>query len=195
MPCTSPKRSARVIAVASPRGIIFSGAVTAFLALVAVPASHAAFYSLDIDGNGKLDATTDGLLLTRYLLGLRGAALVSGALGTGAKHSLPADIENYLATLCAEAGWVGQGSGRLNDTGVTFGGEPRSGNNATCTSSGRNIGQQDCSQGRDANPSLNNASDGAAGFSFTKISNAGAALTASATLGSAASDWAAITTM
>lgn len=159
-------------------------------ALLAISASHAAVCSMDIDGNGRVEATTDGLLMMRYMLGIRGSALVIGALGAGASRTLPADIENYLATPCAQGGWVGRGSGRLNDTGITFGGEPLSGNNAGCTSSGANIAQQDCSNGRDANPSLNGAADGVAGFSFTKISNAGSTLPASATLGSAANDWA-----
>ena len=165
-------------------------ALVAVLALAAIPASHAAVCSMDIDGNGRIEATTDGLLMMRYMLGIRGTALVSGALGAGASRALPADIENYLATPCAQAGWVGLGTGRLNDTGISFGGEPSSGNNVGCTSSGANIAQQDCSKGRDANPALNSAADGAAGFSFTKISNAGAALLASAALGSLPNDWA-----
>ena len=65
-----------------------------------------------------------------------------------------------------------------------------SGNNPGCTSSGANIAQQDCSRGRDANPALNSSVDGAVGFSFTKISNTGAALPASAMLGGAPGDWA-----
>ena len=145
---------------------------------------------MDTDGNGRVEATTHGLLMMRYMLGIRGSALVSGALGTGATRSLPADIENYLATPCAQAGWVGLGSGRLNDTGITFGGEPSSGNNPGCTSSGANLAQQDCSRGRDANPALNSAADGVAGFSFTKMSNAGTTLPASAALGSLPNDWA-----
>ena len=165
-------------------------ALVAVLALATIPASHGAVCSMDVDGNGRIESTTDGLLMMRYMLGIRGSALVSGALGAGASRTLPADIENYLATPCAQAGWVGLGTGRLNDTGIIFGGEPSSGNNAGCTSSGANIAQQDCSKGRDANPSLNGAADGVAGFSFTKISNAGAALPAGATLGSAANDWA-----
>ena len=172
------------------RRIVSRHALAALLALAAIPASHAAVCNLNIDGNSRLDGTTDGLLVVRYLLGIRGPALVSGALGTGASRTLPADIEGYLATPCAQPGWVGQGSGRLNDTDITFGGEPLSGNNATCTSSGANIAQQDCSKGRDANPALNSAADGAVGFSFTKISSVGAALPAGATLGSAAGDWA-----
>jgi hypothetical protein len=167
--------------------IISRYALPAMLALAVIPASHAVC-SLDIDGNGKLEGATDGLLIVRYLLGIRGAALVSGALGAGATRTLPADIESYLATPCAQAGWVGQGTGHLNDTGISFGGEPLSGNNATCTSTGANIAQQDCGIGRDVNPALNDAADGAVGFSFTKISNAGAALAATATLGSAAGD-------
>ena len=172
------------------RRILSRCALTALLALAAIPASHAAVCSMDVDGNGRVEATTDGLLMTRYILGLRGPALTAGALGTGATRTLPGDIESYLATPCAQAGWVGQGTGRLNDTGITFGGEPLSGNNAGCTTSGANIAQQDCSKGRDANPALNSAADGAVGFSFSKISNVGAALPTTATLGTAASDWA-----
>ena len=165
-------------------------ALIACFALLAIPASQAAVCSMDIDGNGRVEATTDGLLIMRYMLGIRGSALVSGALGAGASRTLAADIESYLATPCVQAGWVGQGSGRLNDTGITFGGEMQSGNNATCTSIGANIAQQDCSRGRDANPALNSAADGAAGFSFTKISNTGTALPATAMLGGAPGDWA-----
>ena len=68
--------------------MVARSALAALLALAAVPVSHAAVCSMDIDGNGRLEATTDGLLMTRYLLGLRGAALVTGALGTGATRTL-----------------------------------------------------------------------------------------------------------
>lgn len=53
----------------------------------------------------------------------------------------------------------------LNDTGVTFGGNYPSGNNATCI--GETIEQQDCSRGRDV--THNDDSDGHAGFSYTKL--------------------------
>ncbi len=56
-------------------------------------------------------------------------------------------------------------SGKLNDTGITWGGEYPDGNNTTCA--GELISQQDCSHGRDA--THNNDSDGHAGFSFRKI--------------------------
>lgn len=55
--------------------------------------------ALDIDGNGQIDALTDGLLVIRYLFGLRGNALINGAydpLGTRATVSA---IETYLDSL------------------------------------------------------------------------------------------------
>lgn len=89
---------------------------------------------------------------------------------------------------------VGGNTGRvsvcrmLNDTGLTWGGSYPSGNNSTCT--GETIEAQDCSNGADADVTLNDNSDGHAGFSFTKISNSGAELPSTATLGSGANDWA-----
>lgn len=53
--------------------------------------------TLDIDGNGKADALTDGLLVLRYLFGFRGGTLVNGAIGTGASITAPADIEFALS--------------------------------------------------------------------------------------------------
>ena len=54
----------------------------------------------DIDGNGRVDAATDGLLVLRYLVGLRGAALIAGVAidPLGARKSAP-EIEAYLQTL------------------------------------------------------------------------------------------------
>ncbi|QEP44935.1 DUF1566 domain-containing protein [Ectothiorhodospiraceae bacterium BW-2] len=67
----------------------------------------------------------------------------------------------------------------LNDTGITWGGNYSSGNNATCI--GETVTEQDCSHGRDADPATNDDSNGHAGFSFTKISATGEELSASAT--------------
>ena len=55
--------------------------------------------ALDIDGNGNVDALTDGLLVIRYLFGLRGAPLIQGAIAAGATRTTAAQIESYLATL------------------------------------------------------------------------------------------------
>ncbi len=51
---------------------------------------------LDVDGNGHYDALTDGLLVLRYLFGLTGNTLTTGALGPGATRSDPADVKSYL---------------------------------------------------------------------------------------------------
>ena len=55
--------------------------------------------AFDIDGNGSADALTDGLLILRYLFGVRGAPLIQGAVGSGASRQTSGDIEGYLATL------------------------------------------------------------------------------------------------
>ena len=52
--------------------------------------------ALDIDGDANVKATTDGVLVLRYLLGLRGAALINGVKATTANATT---IENYLSTL------------------------------------------------------------------------------------------------
>ena len=54
---------------------------------------------LDIDGNGAVDALTDGLLLYRYLDGHRGQSLVSGVIAPNAKRFSADHIEVYLESL------------------------------------------------------------------------------------------------
>ena len=66
---------------------------------------------------------------------------------------------------------------KLNDTGITWGGNSPSGNNADCT--GETIGEQDCSHGRDALATagqLTKVGGGMAGFDFTKLDSNGNAL-------------------
>jgi hypothetical protein len=53
----------------------------------------------DIDGNGQIDALTDGLLTLRYLFGLEGESLINGVLGQDATRVTPAEIEAHLETL------------------------------------------------------------------------------------------------
>ncbi|MEO8134314.1 MAG: hypothetical protein ABI831_10085, partial [Betaproteobacteria bacterium] len=55
--------------------------------------------ALDVDGNGQVDALTDGLLIIRYLFGLRGASLISGAVGPGATRILAGDLEAALVAV------------------------------------------------------------------------------------------------
>ncbi|MDA9008037.1 hypothetical protein N9J18_02235, partial [Porticoccaceae bacterium] len=53
----------------------------------------------DIDGNGVVDALTDGLMLLRSLFGLTGDAVISGAVGNGATRTTAADIEAYIDSM------------------------------------------------------------------------------------------------
>jgi uncharacterized repeat protein (TIGR02543 family) len=55
---------------------------------------------LDVDGNGEFDPLTDGVMIVRYLQGLRGQALIQGAIGGGTPTRFTAeDIESYLSGL------------------------------------------------------------------------------------------------
>lgn len=87
--------------------------------------------------------------------------------------------------------------GTLNDTGAVFSGDYPSGNAVGCEPA--HPAGQDCYYGRDAQAAANllqkigastpnNGIDN--GFDYTKISNSGAVLPASATLGSGPDDWA-----
>ena len=53
----------------------------------------------DVDGNGEVDALTDGLLTLRYLFGLQGSALVSGVVAPNATRTSAAEIEAHLEGL------------------------------------------------------------------------------------------------
>ena len=48
---------------------------------------------LDLDGNGRVDALTDGLMLIRTMLGLSGPAVTAGAVGSGAARTTWAQIQ------------------------------------------------------------------------------------------------------
>ncbi len=79
----------------------------------------------------------------------------------------------------------------INDTGIQFCGEAASGNNVPCT--GNEPQGQDAHYGRDAAAkagTLTKVGAGAAGFDFTKISNSGQVLPATAQLGSGPNEWA-----
>jgi hypothetical protein len=54
---------------------------------------------LDIDGNGQVDALTDGLLILRYLFGLEGDALIKGVIAADATITSAADVEACFDTL------------------------------------------------------------------------------------------------
>ena len=53
---------------------------------------------LDIDGNRRVEPLTDGVMIVRYMLGLRQPHVTAGVLGAGATRTL-GEIDAYLATL------------------------------------------------------------------------------------------------
>jgi hypothetical protein len=53
----------------------------------------------DIDGNGEIDALTDGLLTLRYLFGLQGDTLINGVVAGDATRTTADEIEAHLETL------------------------------------------------------------------------------------------------
>ena len=63
--------------------------------------------ALNADANQAIDTATDSLLLTRYLLGLRGDAHTTGALGQNPTRTGQA-LENHLASLNLDADGDGQ---------------------------------------------------------------------------------------
>jgi hypothetical protein len=54
---------------------------------------------LDVDGNGQALGPTDGLMLIRYLFGLRGNSLIKDAVGTEATRATALQIEPYIQSL------------------------------------------------------------------------------------------------
>ncbi|MEQ1597426.1 MAG: hypothetical protein ABL985_20275, partial [Casimicrobium sp.] len=55
--------------------------------------------ALDIDDNGNPDAYTDGLLVIRYLFGLRGNPLIAGAVDPLGNRKTAPEIESYIQSL------------------------------------------------------------------------------------------------
>ena len=55
--------------------------------------------SADIDADGNVDALTDGLLILRYLFGLRGDTLIDSVVSAQANRTSAEDIESHLSQL------------------------------------------------------------------------------------------------
>ena len=60
--------------------------------------------SMDLDGDGQVRGTTDGLMLIRIALGLPGNVITAGAVATGATRPNWAAIRSYLSTSCGLTG-------------------------------------------------------------------------------------------
>ena len=83
-----------------PRGeMLTSGAIASNSTMTAAEVEAAVELALDIcdiDGDGRVDALTDGLLLLRYLFGLSGDILVNGAASQAASRVTGQDIEMHI---------------------------------------------------------------------------------------------------
>ncbi len=55
--------------------------------------------TLDIDGNGEVDALTDGLLVVRFLFGFTGDSLTNDVIGENATRNTFGEVENFLESL------------------------------------------------------------------------------------------------
>jgi uncharacterized repeat protein (TIGR01451 family) len=79
-------------------GAVGAGAQRASSSLIA-PYLDGIRFRLDADDDGNVDALTDGLLILRYLFGLRGPELVANAVSAGAARKTAAQIDAYLQTM------------------------------------------------------------------------------------------------
>jgi len=75
-------------------GMIYSFCIVRFIGLAQDPLNCA----LNVDADNAVLATTDALLITRYLLGYRSNALTTGAVSASPTRT-NAEIETYLGTL------------------------------------------------------------------------------------------------
>ena len=60
----------------------------------------------DVDGNGSVDALTDGLLLLRYLFELDGDALTTDVIGGGAIRTDSSGLEAYMSAVMPQAPYI-----------------------------------------------------------------------------------------
>ena len=84
------------------RGAGFPRVVGAAVDMGAYEATPATTYgcTLDIDGNGGLDALTDGLMVIRALFGLTGTSVTNGAVGASPTRGTWSLIQSYLNANC-----------------------------------------------------------------------------------------------
>jgi hypothetical protein len=85
-----------------------AGTVDTLVALY-FPNSDPQILNIDNSAGMVYDAATDGVLLMRYLFGMRGAALINNARGTGTSLRDAAQIEAYLAANIARFDVDGDG--------------------------------------------------------------------------------------
>ncbi|HFC93441.1 MAG TPA: hypothetical protein ENJ51_11590, partial [Leucothrix mucor] len=72
----------------------------------------------DIDNDGKKEALSDGLLISRYLFGFRGSALIDQAIANGATRTTATAIETYLTDNLAKFDVDGDGETKALSDGL-----------------------------------------------------------------------------
>lgn len=77
--------------------VAIGGLVTKFRSYTGTDLSSC---KLDVDGNGTIDALTDGLMMLRAMLGMTGTAVTTGALGANPTRNAWASIRLYLNGNC-----------------------------------------------------------------------------------------------
>jgi hypothetical protein len=96
---SASKGNSKYLLAATPGWVaaVDVGQAQAALTGTRIVASNASILNIDnSDSATQYDAATDGVLLMRYLLGYRGAALVANAQGSGANLRNSFQIENHV---------------------------------------------------------------------------------------------------
>ena len=86
---------------------------------IALFAATARITKVDLDNDGRVNAATDGLLIMRYLLGVRSCALIAGiAFPSTAERQNAVAIIGYIDTILASLDVDGVGGARATTDGI-----------------------------------------------------------------------------
>lgn len=72
---------------------------------------------LDVDGNGTVGVFSDGLLILRYMNGVRGDQLINGVVAPGATRTTAPQIEGYIRKIWELLDADGNGQVKLESDG------------------------------------------------------------------------------
>ena len=110
----------------------------------------------DVDGDGQVDALTDGLLLLRYLFGLSETSLISGAVSLGATRTTVLDISQYLSSYMPGADVVDTDNDGVSDSNDAFPNDA----SETLDSDNDGVGNNSDAFPNDASETLDSDNDG-----------------------------------
>jgi hypothetical protein len=88
--------------IGNSRDVLFASATNVTCASAA--AFGAPHSSLDIDGDGRTTALSDGLMIVRAMLGMNGTAVTGGLVGATATRPTWPQIRAHLSTSCGLQG-------------------------------------------------------------------------------------------